>query len=113
MRHIKLYENKTVNSVRHTIIEFKNLLKYLRPEVISLYNKLAEDDEYEPNFGDKPFITDDDLILKNIGYWSDGVQFNIEIYDDDGFVSHSFYPEISNDELEEMLMRLDSKKYNL
>lgn len=113
MKHIKLFESKTVNSVRKTIIDFHDLKKYLTPEVIELYNKLAKNDEYEPDYGEKPFPTNKDLILTNIGYWAKCIQFKIEIYDDDGYVSHSFYPEISNEELEEMLMRLDSKKYNL
>lgn len=116
MKHIKLFENKTVSSVRKTIKDFSDLLKYLTPEVIELYNKLAEDDEYEPNYGEKPFLPlprNGELILDNIGLWPDGAQFDIKMYDDDGFVSHSFYPEISNEELEEMLMRLDTKKYNL
>lgn len=120
MKHLKIYENRiTINYVRNTAKEFRELLYKLKPVVYEKYIELTKNENYEkvyrtPDFGDQPYPLDiDELNLENIGYWHDGVQFLLRKYNDDGEIENSFYIDVSNQELESMLIKLDANKYNL
>ena len=114
MKHIKLFENNTLSSVRKLIIDYSNLLTEIKPLVIEKYKQLASDPEYQPSYGDQPDITDiKDLVLIRIGYWDKGVQFVLNTYDNDGIVVKYYYIDVENNDLDDMLSQLNSNKYNL
>ena len=48
-----------------------------------------------------------------MGYWNEGIQFLLRKYNDDSEIENSFYIDVSNQELESMLIKLDADKYNL
>jgi len=114
MKHLKIFENnKSVNSIRKMIIEYKKFLKEIQPYILNIYEDLAADDDYEPNYGSKPYETTGDLCLEDIGHWPDGLQFVIHLYNSEDTILHSFYIEITNEELDEILMKMNANKYNL
>ena len=114
MKHLILFENNSVGSIRDMIKEYHKFLRDIKPAVIEIYNNLAEDDEYEPDYGSKPYPLDaSELILPEVGYWDEGLQFVLQSYDSDGEIEDSFYINVNNEELKDMLIGLDANKYNL
>lgn len=114
MKHIRLFENISVSSVRKMIIDYTNFLKDIKPIIVEKYKELADDRGYETEYGDQPHKHNiNDLVLTSIGYWDQGVQFVLTTYDNDGGLQNHYYINVTNDELEDMLIKLTSNKYNL
>lgn len=116
MKHIRIYENTlTVNSVRNMIIEYRELLHKLEPYVHEIYQELANDPHYEPEYGDVPYEVEDmsPLELTSIGYDDKGVQMVLHYYDNNGEIESSFYIYLTNEEFDEILIKINSGKYNL
>jgi len=114
MKHIKLFENQSVQSIRNMVKEYHKFFEYIKPAIIEKYNELANDPDYEPEYGGTPYIIHyDELVLTQIGYYDGGLQFVLQSSDDNGDIQGSFYINITDEELEQMLIKLDAKKYNL
>jgi hypothetical protein len=116
MNYLKLFENNyTVTSIRNMIVDYVKFIQLVEPYIIEIYRKLAKDDDYEPNYGDVPYggINYEFLSLTHIGYTKDELQFVLQLYNDNGEVVSSFYIDVTNDELEKLLLEIDSKKYNI
>lgn len=115
MKHLRLYEkSRTVNSVRNIINEYHVFLKEITPVVIERYKELANDHYFEVSYGE-PFDINvaDELLLGDIGYWEDGVQFELLLYNEDGIITNQYYYEVTNEELGMMLVKIRSNNYNL
>jgi hypothetical protein len=116
MKHLKIFENKnSVQSVRNMVKEYRIFLDKIRPVIIEKYYELANSPDYEPDYGEQPskFEDESELALSNIGYYNGGLQFQINSYDDNGNVRVSYYLDITDDELEILLLKIDANKYNL
>lgn len=115
MKHIKLYENKSVQSIRKNIVEFKNFENEVRPYVIEKYNNLVDDEDYEPEYGSKPRKVDEDSLLLNDIYLRDNYfDFDLLLFSKDGIeVLDNFNISISNEEMEKILLKMMTHKYNL
>lgn len=114
MKHLKIFENnRTVQSIRKMAEDYMVFLHDIKPFIFEKYYKLANDPNYETEYGDELNVNDKELALTNIGYYDGGLQFHINSYDNNGEIMANYYIDITNDELEEMLIKLDSKKYNL
>ena len=48
MKHIKLFENQSVQSIRNMVKEYHKFFEYIKPAIIEKYNELANDPDYEP-----------------------------------------------------------------
>ena len=118
MKHIKLFESQySAKSIRTIATEFNELLDFIKPAIIEKFNILSEDTDYEPSYGDNPADFDniggDSLVLEQIGYDNTELQFVLRNYDDDGNIHCSFYIDVTDNELQEMITKLEGKKYNL
>jgi len=116
MKHIKLFESQySAKSIRTIATEFNELLDFIKPAIIEKFNILSEDPDYEPSYGDNPNDFDgiEDLVLEQIGYDNTELQFVLRHYDDDGNIHSAFYIDVTDNELQEMITKLEGKKYNL
>jgi hypothetical protein len=116
MNHLKLFENNyTATSVRNMVVEYVKFIQLIEPYIIEIYKKLVNDENYDPSYGDAPYDGIDYvfLSLSHIGYTTDMLQFVLQLYNDNGEIVSSFYIDVTNDELEKILIEIDSKKYNI
>jgi hypothetical protein len=113
MKHIKTYENSaTMEKIKSSIKNWHETVNLLYPIVISKYKELAEDENYQPEAGETPESSvSDELTLTEISSMPNGLYFTLDWY---GEFSHSvYYIDMTNEEIEEGLMKIDAKKYNL
>lgn len=114
MKHLKLFENKSAQSIKNLIEEFNNFLRDIKPVIIKEYLRLAKDKRYEPEQGDKPIKGNvKNLALIEVITIDDYFEFLLQDYDNNGFVTSQYFISISNEDMEEALIDLDAKKYNL
>ena len=113
MKHLKIYENLNVSTFRNMVTNYRNMLSDMEPYIFEKYYKLAEDPNYEPNYGTFPNIDANELQLEAIGYFNTGFQFVLHSYDNDGDIDESYYIELDESEVEEIFIKINSKKYNL
>lgn len=114
MKHLKLFENKSVKSTRNLIEEFNNFLRDIKPAVIKEYIKLANDKRYEPDQGDRPVKGNvESLALIEVVAMENFFEFLLQDYDNNGEVTSQYFIMLSDVDMEEALMDLDAKKYNL
>jgi hypothetical protein len=115
MRHLKkLFESKSIESTRNLIKEFNDFLRDIKPIVFEKYLELAKDKRYEPDYGDKPNTHNiKDLALIEAIAAEEYFEFLLQNYDNNGIVQGQYYIILSNEEMEEALMKIDAKKYNL
>ena len=109
MKHIKLFENRSVQSMKNVINEYNDLYEYLKPVAFAKYDELAKDVNYEPKSGDSPYIMrNDHIVLQNINIVSEGFEFVLQTFNDEAQVQGTFYVTIEDPEI-----YTNSKKYNL
>jgi hypothetical protein len=114
MKHLKLFESKSVQSTRNLIREFNDFLRDVKPVVIEEYLRLAKDEKYEPDYGDKPNrYNSKKLALIEATVSDEYFEFLLQDYDNDGIVQGQYFVMFSNEEMEDALMKMDVKKYNL
>lgn len=114
MKVNRLYENYTIDSISKVIKDYQDFMKSVKPFVVEEYNNLASDKDYYPDFGDKPYKMDErDLVLSYCSIDSNEFVFTIEVYDNDGGLSNTFYISISYGDMEDILLNLTAKNYNL
>jgi len=116
MKHLKLFEkNWTTSSIRNTIKEHNDFLLSIKPFVLSVYYELAKDENYQPDYGDKPddSLHSDELTLSQVAEFKGGFEFTLSEYDYNGSLRHVYFISVSDEELEKGLIELDTKKYNL
>lgn len=112
MKHIKLYENKSVQSIRKNIDEFNKFRKEIRPYVIEKYKSLIDDDYY-PECGSKPRKVNEDSLVLNDIYINNGFEFELFLWSNQGEFLDNFNISISNEEMEQILLKMTTHKYNL
>ena len=120
MKYLKIFESQySKQSVKNLLKEYFSFIKYIKPAILEKYLQLADDPDYEPDYGDQPYKVDvNDLSLTRIGYSEGGdsefdYQFVLNDYNISGEIFATFYIDVTQDELEEMIMKLDAKKYNI
>lgn len=116
MKHLRLYENnRTIQSIRKLKDDYYNFMIEIKPYVYEKYIELANDESYSAEQEDQPRNDTeiDDLFLTEYDTLSTGFQFLMSTYDNDGEVENNYYIFISNKEMENVLLRMDSDKFNL
>jgi hypothetical protein len=115
MKHLRLFENQSVQSTRNMIEEFSKFLIDIKPYIIEKYNECANDEDYESDYGDSPVPqnNDGDLVLQQVEMNDDLFQFLLRTYDEHGQVYETFYIDITSKEMESILIKMKSNKYNL
>lgn len=114
MKYLKLYENKSIESVRHMLTEYQEFKNDIRPFIINKFYylaKLAKKNRYEPETGSTPnkYVKEEKLILTDIFQFKNHIEFTLETDDND----QNYYISITNDELKEFLIEIEAKKFNL
>ena len=110
----KIFESKSVQSTRNLIREFNTFLRDIKPIVIEKYLELSKDKKYEPDYGDKPDKHNiKDLALIEAVAEEEYFEFLLQDYDNEGVVQGQYFVTLSNEEMEDALMKMDVKKYNL
>ena len=113
MKHIKLFENnRSIQSMRNIVNEYDEFFNYITPIIMEKYNELAEDEDYEPDRGDAP-TSDDEPYLQTISDIGGGFEFYLQSFNNNGEPDANYHIELTDEELEELIIRVDSKKYNL
>ena len=120
MKYLKIFENQySKQSVKNLLKEYFSFVKYIKPAILEKYEQLVDDSDYEPDYGDQPYkVNLNDLSLTRIGYSEGGdsefdYQFVLNDYSTSGEIVSTFYIDVTQEELEEMIMKLDAKKYNI
>jgi len=119
MKHIKLFENnQSIQSIRSKVKEFNELLSYMQPMAIAKYYELANDPDYETEYGDDldRNIPESELHLEHIGSWTganSGLQFVLRKYNEEGDHVNHFYLNVLDEEVEQMIVKFNANKYNL
>ena len=115
MKHLRLFESQSVQSTRNMIEEFNKFLEDVRPYIIEKYNELANDEDYECDYGDSPVPqnNDGDLVLQQVEMNDNLFQFLLRTYDEHGQVYETFFINITSKEMEKILLKIKSNKYNL
>lgn len=115
MRYLRLFENMSAQSIREMAKKYEAFLDDIKPYVVRKYNELANDENYEQDFGDKPFLLNphEELFLSKIGFDNKMFQFVLYLFDDEHTICNQFYIDITDNELNDILMELNANKYNL
>jgi len=113
MKHLKLFENKSIQSIRNLVEDFNKFLIYVKPIVLEEYLRLAEDRRYIPEQGDTPTKNKfENLALIEVAAMDGYFEFLLQDYDEDGIAYQYFIP-IADEDMKDALIKLDAKKYNL
>lgn len=114
MKHLKIYENEN-NSLKRIIKDYNRLLSDYFYAIKEKYDKLAEEDNYEPEFGDIPEEIDDytQLALQNIDIIPNGFQFCLQAFNDEGQITGTYYIPVSDEEMENFTISIKANKYNI
>ena len=115
MKYLRLYETKSIQSIKNIIDSYHNFLEEIKPLIIIKYNELAEDDDYYPDMGDKPSdMWDPDLlVLNNVDYYNNEFVFILHGYDNDGILDATFIIPLTEEEMKDELIKMDAQKYNI
>jgi hypothetical protein len=122
MKHLKLFENQSANSVRNAISIYKKFLVDMQPAVFEKYNKIAEeydndeDGELEsPETGDKPTGTADNnwFYIEDVQDYDDGFEFFLNETDKDGNVESIYCIILTDEEINNAYIKIKSNKYNI
>ena len=88
----------------------------IKPTIIEEYIKLANDKQYRPEQGEKPYKMknlDQELVLTECYLYDEGFLFILTEYNNDGESTAHYYIHLDNEEMEEALLGLTAKKYNV
>ena len=125
MKHIKLFENiKSVSTIKDTINKYKEIIDFLTPGVIMRYNEIAEDPklDYGQNItdvygGNSYYVIHNTTRIKiiDMSIHDNKTFFTLEYLDSysDEAEPDTFYVPFTDEELENTILKLDSKKYNI
>ena len=120
MKHLHLFENQNVNSIKDAIDIYKKFLIDIKPAVFNKYNEIAEkyenDDELDaPEYGDKPIGTADDDFnyISDVINWDVGLEFIMLESDKHGNIEATYYIMLTDEEIKNAYVGMDAKKYNL
>jgi hypothetical protein len=114
MKIRKFYENYTLESVDKILKDYQNFTTIIEPFVYEKYNELANDEEYYPDYGDRPYpLKIEDLVIGHASSHPSGFTFILDTYNKDGMINGTFYVDIENEEMEEALLKITAGKYNL
>ena len=115
MRIQRLNESNSIQNIRNNINEFYSFLKDIRPLVLERYKELCEDKQYFPEIGEKPFYVgkgnEHSLIIADIVSLKKGFSFEFQYYDGGEF--YNFYIHLTDEEIEDFLMKKDATRYNI
>jgi hypothetical protein len=116
MKYLKFFENnRTIQSLREMSDEYNKFLRDIKPIIIAKYYELANNTDYECDYGDQPWSgqDEDDLSLIQMATYNTGVQFLLQSFDGNGGINSSYYIDITDEELENMILGLETKKNNI
>jgi hypothetical protein len=125
MKHLRIFENiKSVISIKDVIVKYMEIIEYIRPAVIDRYNEIASDPEldYGQNitdvYGGSSFYTIHNLKgiqLKEISFDDNKFFFTLEYFDSYSTTESPdiFYVPFTEEELEDAILKLNAKKYNI
>ena len=115
MKHVKIYENFSLNSMGNIIAQYNSLLSYIKPLVDDKFYELAEDTNYQPVWGDRPSKNADTetMSIIDISVDSNIVKVELQDYDTDGYLSDHYFIKITEEEISDYELRKDAKKYNI
>ena len=117
MKHIRgINESYTIQSIKNILDIYNQFLTDIKPAVIKEYIKLANDKHYYPDQGEKPYqmknpnqeLNITECYSNNVGFL-----FILTEYNNDGESVAHYYIQFENEEMEEALLELTAKKYNV
>lgn len=113
MKHLRMYESYSIESIKKLSDDYDNFLQGIKPYIIKKYNQLANDKNYHPEYGSKPYkVSEDDLSIASFTRYNNKFEFNLFLWNY-GDVENSFYVILSEQEMEEILTKINVEKYNL
>jgi len=115
MKHLKLFENKSVSTIRNAINVYQSFIAKIKPAVFEKYNKLVDTENYEPEYGDMPhgYADDNFFYISDIIDLGDGFEFFLTETDKHGNIEANYQVTLTDEEIEDAYMKIDAKKYNL
>lgn len=116
MKIKRLNENYSIQSVRNIISDFQKFTEDIKPGLIEIYNELANDKKYYPEQGDRPYKMKDPMNELSVGECYAGINtflFILHEYNNNGEMTSQFYIDLDEEEMEELLLNITAKKYNL
>lgn len=96
MKHIKLFESHTINSIVNIIDEYNQFVKDLTPYIESKLGK---------NFA---FYK-----LRNINNFGNKIEVSVEKYDNNNETIEMQYVFIDKKEMNNIILKINMKKYNI
>lgn len=118
MKYLKIFEDNKFIIWRNSIDSYNLLIKELLPIVFWKYKKLADDENYEPEWGTIPDqdringIEDLDIIgCENLRDGS--IEFRLTDYGNEGDILNSYYINLKDKEIEEYKISKETNKFNL
>ena len=125
MKYLKLYEKiKSVSSIKDIINKYHDILEYIKPVVVDRYNEIANSSELDygqnitDEYGGSSFYGIHNLKrieLKEMKIHDNKLFFTLEYIPGNSEKNEAdiFYVPFTDEELENAMLKLNVKKYNL
>lgn len=115
MRYLRLFESRSASSIIDLVSKYKETLDFIRPAVLEKYNDMVENESNYEIIGNTPYkIDDENKILLNEMYYdhNTGLIYFVLLYWDE-FENDRFHVPFSKAELNDAIIKIDAKQYNL
>jgi len=114
MKHLRLFEKLSTQSIKNTVNDYNNMIKKISPGIKEKYDELAEKG-YEPDYGDDLYVLDSEeqLVFQGLAVIDSGFECCLQSFDHNGQIRGTFYIVLTNEDVDNLLIKMDTKKYNL